>query len=303
MTLGWRTASGLSAGRDQLSAALGVYSHAMADLITSAYCSTIVPGSADVNPQTLAAIISAVSDAIQRYCQRTFIPTRFTELYDSPNRPYLMLRQTPVLLLNSVTLFPTGLSPLACTAEQFDLRPQIGRISFKPQAAQSLTAPFPWWCGFQRLNAMEVDYIAGFGFTTTNTSAIDPGTQMITPAAMTGVNMDQPWAIGAGAALVMDCGTAMQETVTVSAVTADTFTATFSQPHVAGAVICGVAIPDDIAFATALAVGNVLNEPDLTKQRESQGKTIGYEYVARAGDLIFTAEIINILNGYRDSVV
>jgi hypothetical protein len=47
----------------------------------------------------------------------------------------------------------------------------------------------------------------------------------------------------------------------------------------------------------------VLNEPDLTKQRESQGKTIGYEYVARAGDLIFTAEIINILNGYRDSVV
>ena len=275
----------------------------MADLISSAYCSTVVPGSANVNPATLAAIISAVSKAIERYCQRSFIPSAFTELYDSPNRPYLMLRQTPVLLLNSVTLFPTGLYPLVCTADQFDLRPQIGRISFKPQAAQSLAVPFPWRRGFRCLDAVEVNYLAGFGFTTTGTAAILPGVQTVAPATMIGVNMDQPWAINAGTLLVMDPGTAVQETVTVSLTLSNSFTAAFAQSHAAGAVICGVVIPDDIAFATALAVGNVLNEPDLTKQRESQGKTIGYEYLARMGDLIFTTEIINILNRYRDSVV
>ena len=275
----------------------------MADLITSAYCSTIVPGTANVNAATLAAVISAASDAIQRYCRRSFTPAAYTELYDSPNRPYLMLRQTPVLLLNSVTWYPTGLYPLVCTPDQFNLRPEIGRISFKPQAAQSLAAPFPWRLGFRCLNAVEVNYIAGFGFTTTSTLAVPPGERIITPTAMIGTNIDQPWAIEAGATLVIDPGTAVQETVIVSAAAGNTFTALFVQPHAAGAVICGVEIPEDIAFATALAVGNIINQPDLTKQRESQGKTIGYEYLVRAGDLIFTTEIINILDRYRDAVV
>ncbi len=286
-----------------LSPDLPPYSRRMADLITAAYCSTIVPGTANVNAASLAAVISAVSDAVQRYCRRNFTPAAYTELYDSPNRPYLMLRQTPILLLNSVTLYPTGLYPLVCTPDQFDLRPEIGRISFKPQAAQSLAVPFPWRLGFRCLDAVEVNYIAGFGFATTSTLSVLPGEQIVTPAAIAGTNIDQPWAITAGATLVMDPGTVVQETVTVSAASGNTFTATFTQPHAAGAVICGVEIPADIAFATALATGNVFNQPDLTKQRESQGKTIGYEYLVRAGDLIFTTEITNILDRYRDAVV
>ncbi|MGC8624473.1 MAG: hypothetical protein ACP5VQ_04330, partial [Phycisphaerae bacterium] len=174
---------------------------------------------------------------------------------------------------------------------------------FKPQAAQSLAVPFPWRRGFRCLDAVQTDYIAGFGFTTISTVAIVPGVQIVTPAAMTGMNMGQPWAMQEGVTLLIDPGTAVEEMVTVSLVAGNTFTATFAQAHIAGAVICGVVIPDDIAFATALAVGNVLNAPDLTKQRESQGKTIGYEYLVRAGDLIFTTEITNILNRYRDSVV
>jgi hypothetical protein len=275
----------------------------MADLISSAYCSTVVPASANANPAALAAIISAVSDAIGHYCRRNFIPNAYTELYDSPSRPYLMLRQTPVLRLDSVTLFPTGLYPLVCTADQFDLRPRIGRISFKPQAAQCLAVPFPWRQGFRRLDAVEVQYIAGFGFITTGSQPILPGVQTVTPAAMTGINIDTPWAIDTDTQLIIDPGAAVQETVTVSEALSGSFTATFAQPHAAGAAICGVMIPDDIALAAALAVGNVLNEPDLTKQRESQGKTIGYEYLARMGDLIFTTEISNILNRYRDPVV
>lgn len=292
-------------GRAQtaLSPDAGGYSLSMADLITSAYCSTVVPSSTAVNTQTLAALISAVSDAIERYCRREFVPTRLIELYDSPDQPYLMLRQTPVLALNSVTLFPTGLNPIIYTAGQFALRPQVGRISFRPYAAGMPEISFPCGLTFRRLNAVEVDYIAGFGFTTDSAAAIPAGAQIVTPAAMIGLSINQPWAISAGTMLVVDPGSAVQETVTVSAVTADTFTALFTQPHAAGTVICGVLIPDDIALAAALAVGNVLNAPDLTKQRESQGKTIGYEYLARVGDLMFTAEILNILNRYRDSVV
>ncbi len=289
--------------RSHLSTALRIYSHAMADLITSAYCSTVVPNCANVNLQTLAAIISAVSVSVTRYCQRDFIPTRLVELYDSPNQPFLMLRQTPILALNSVTLFPTGADPIICSAEQFDLRPQVGRISYKPQAAGLLELPFLRGFGFRRINAIEVDYIAGFGFTTSSLAGFPSGVQNVTPAAMNAVSINEPWAITVGAMLVMDPGTAVEETVTVSAVSADSFSATFTQAHDANAVICGVMIPDDIALATALAVGNVLNAPDLTKQRESQGKTIGYEYLVRMGDLIFTTEILNILNRYRDSVV
>ena len=250
---------------------------------------------------TLAALISAVSNAVQRYCRRVIVPSQLTEFYDSPNRPYLMLRQTPVLQLNSVTLFPTGLYPLLCTPDQFDLRPEIGRISFKPQAAQSLAVPFPWRRGLRCLDAISVNYVAGFGFVTTGSAAIAPGSQSVTPTLMAGWTINQSWAIGVGTTLIIDPGTAVQETVTVSTIAANSFTAAFAQPHAAGALICGVLIPDDLAFATALAVGNVLNEPDLTKQRESQGKTIGYEYLARMGDLIFTPEIINILDRYQDT--
>jgi hypothetical protein len=275
----------------------------MADLITSDYCNAVVASSVNVNAQTLAAIISGVSDSVTRYCRRNFIPARFIELYDSSNQTFLMLRQTPVLLLNSVTLFPTGLNPISYTADQFDLRPEVGRISFKPQAAATLELPFPRGFGFRRLNAIAVDYLAGFGFTTTAVSNILPGVQIVTPAAISGVNNNQPWSIGAGSTLVVDPGTAVEETVSVSAATTNTFTATFTQIHSAGAMICGVEIPADIALATALAVGNVLNQSDLTKQRESQGKTIGYEYLVRPGNLIFTPEILNILNAYRDMVV
>ncbi len=275
----------------------------MADLITSAYCASVVASSGNANAATLAAIISAVSDSVTRYCRRSFIPARFVELYDSSNQRFLMLRQTPVLLLNSVTLFPTGLNPISYTPDQFDLRPQVGRISFKPQATATLEMPFPYSFGYRRLNAIEVDYIAGCGFTTTTASAIVPGIQNVTPAAISGVNNNQPWTISAGATLVVDPGAAAEETVSVSAVTTNTFTAAFTQAHSVGAIICGVVIPDDIALATALAVGNVLNQSDLTKQRESQGKTIGYEYLVRPGNLIFTMEILNILNNYRDSVV
>ena len=64
--------------------------------------------------------------------------------------------------------------------------------------------------------------------TTAVTAAdVTAGSTVITPAVM------EPYIVQ-GASLVIDEGTASQETVTVSAVTATTFTATFTQSHTAG---------------------------------------------------------------------
>lgn len=59
-------------------------------------------------------------------------------------------------------------------------------------------------------------------------------------------------------------------------------------------------IPDDLQMAAALAVGNLFNQPDLTKQREKIGAS--YYYIGRPGELAFTPEIKAILNLYRDSL-
>jgi uncharacterized phiE125 gp8 family phage protein len=59
-------------------------------------------------------------------------------------------------------------------------------------------------------------------------------------------------------------------------------------------------IPDDLQLAAALAVGNLFNQPDLTKQREKIGAS--YYYIGRPGELAFTPEIKAILNLYKDHV-
>ena len=59
-------------------------------------------------------------------------------------------------------------------------------------------------------------------------------------------------------------------------------------------------IPDDLQMAAALAVGNLFNQPDLTKQREKIGAS--YYYIGRPGELAFTPEIKAILNLYRDQL-
>jgi len=63
---------------------------------------------------------------------------------------------------------------------------------------------------------------AGTAFNTTSTTTVAPGSVVVTPANMGG--------IGVGTVLVVDTG-ASQETVTVTAVTVSTFTATFTKAH------------------------------------------------------------------------
>jgi outer membrane protein OmpA-like peptidoglycan-associated protein len=67
-------------------------------------------------------------------------------------------------------------------------------------------------------------------FSTTSTDNIAAGTRILTPAAMAGTVQGVRWAIRVGSSLTIDTG-ASQETVTVTAVTATTFTAVFANAH------------------------------------------------------------------------
>ena len=280
----------------------------MADLVPQSFVTSVIRSAAGIDPGILTDLISAASQTVQRYCRRSFIPNRYVELYDRPHTPYLMLRRTPVLALNSVTLFPTWPSPIVIPIDQIDLRPELGRICLKPQvdfppfAAAFMLENSADLCSATR-DVIQVDYTAGFGFLTTAAQVIAAGAGAAVPVAMNGWSQNQPWAIATGSALIIDPGTPNQEALTISAVTNNSFAASFVFPHESVTPIAGIIIPSDVQLAVALIVGNLLNQPDLTKQRESQGKTIGYEYTVRAGDLLLTPEIKTLLNPYRDTVV
>lgn len=288
----------------------------MADLITSTYAQQAVPALATVNAPTLASGLSAASSMIRRFCRQNFIPTRYIELHDATGELFLMLRQTPILGINSLTLFPDTSNPIVILADQLDIRPQVGRISIKPEVAAGFSG-FPWigggllgtrGMGFSvwPLNAIQVDYNAGYGFLTQSSTAVAAGNSTVTPPAMTGPTPADdltPWTIAPGTILTLDAGNANAESVTVLTASPTAFTASFANAHGAGCQILGWQIPDDLQLACALLVGNLVNQPDLTKQRESMGKTVGYEYVVRSGDLLFTPEILNLLSRYRDIVV
>lgn len=277
---------------------------AMADLITTEYVQSVVAAAADAPATTLAAIISAVSQRIVQYCRRDFSPNRYMELYDAPRSGQLLLRQTPVIALNAVTLLPTSNNPMTFTADQFDLRPTVGRVIFRPGAMAWFSAenwPFAD-LPIAGADAIEVDYVAGFGFMTSALAAIAPGQNTVIVENASGLSQGQPWLLQPGGLLTIDAGLITQETVAISAVSGNSFTAIFDLAHQAGPLL-GAVIPQDVQMAAALMVGNVINQADLTKARESQGRTVGYEYVVRPGDLFLTPEVQNLLMPYRDAMV
>ncbi len=276
----------------------------MGDLITTGYAQNISPALAAAPASMVAAVISAVSSRIIQYCRRDFLPNRYVELYDAPRSGELILRQTPVLSLNAVTLMPTGPDPLSISVTEFDLRPVVGRVIFRPGMV-GMFAPEPWLWGrwpMAGADAIEVDYTAGFGFAMTAAEPIAAGASAVAVDATVGMSVSGPWQLAAGSTLLVDAGLSSQETVVVTAVTGNSFTATFAMAHAAG-VLLGSLVPLDVQFATALMVANVINQADLTKARESQGRTVGYEYVVRPGDLLLTPEVQNLLMPWRDPVV
>ncbi len=84
------------------------------DLITSARAKDALggtQGSANLTlssdeTQTLADLITSVSDAIQKYCRRDFVSTSYDELYSGNGDRRLILREYPLISVQSVRYRP-----------------------------------------------------------------------------------------------------------------------------------------------------------------------------------------------------
>lgn len=77
---------------------------AVKDLVTSARAAQNISGysSADDPSGVLAVLITAYSDAIEKYCRRRFVSTFYDELYNGNGQKRLLLREYPIQSIQSV---------------------------------------------------------------------------------------------------------------------------------------------------------------------------------------------------------
>lgn len=113
-----------------------------------------------------------------------------------------------------------------------------------------------WPLILQQLQAVNVQYVAGYGPVTSVVLNIAAGAQTVTPASMYGIYAQSLSAdpLSPGTVLSVDSGK-LRELVTVTAVTLTTFTATFAQAHTGPVTVQG-AVPETIRAALKLLVGH-----------------------------------------------
>src|SRR5438045_6367921 len=77
------------------------------DLITLARAKQNIQSITDASQDTLlGTLITAVSRAIEKYCRRDFVQTTYDELYNGNGDRRLLLRQYPILSVQSVRYRP-----------------------------------------------------------------------------------------------------------------------------------------------------------------------------------------------------
>jgi hypothetical protein len=101
------------------------------DLITSARAAQEVSGYSSGSDPTglLAVLITACSDAIEKYCKRRFLTHFYDELYNGSGDKRLLLRQYPIQSLQSVRYMPV-----------FVCRVQNTNTALNQQARAAVTA-------------------------------------------------------------------------------------------------------------------------------------------------------------------
>jgi hypothetical protein len=88
----------------------------MADLITNARAKVNLPNTTTDNDNTINTLISACSKAVQRYCRRDFTATSYDELYSGNGQRRLVLREYPLLSVESVRYRPVTVLKIQNTA-------------------------------------------------------------------------------------------------------------------------------------------------------------------------------------------
>jgi hypothetical protein len=101
------------------------------DLITLARAYNALQGVAGVDA-LLAVLITAASDAIQKYCRRDFVSTSYDELYSGQGDRRLMLRQYPLISVESVRYRPVTVLKITNTiAANVQARVSVTSIGLK----------------------------------------------------------------------------------------------------------------------------------------------------------------------------
>jgi hypothetical protein len=78
----------------------------MADLITNPRAHVNLPSATAADDSAINTLITAASRAIARYCRRDFVSTTYDELYNGTGDRRLILRQYPLLSVQSVRYRP-----------------------------------------------------------------------------------------------------------------------------------------------------------------------------------------------------
>jgi hypothetical protein len=78
----------------------------MADLIDLDFARQHIPTSADADEPTISTLITSASRAVQKYCRRDFVAQAYDELYNGNGDRRLILRQYPLVSVQSVRYRP-----------------------------------------------------------------------------------------------------------------------------------------------------------------------------------------------------
>lgn len=88
----------------------------MSDLITLDRARQNLPSSVNADEPQIATLITAVSQAVQRWCRRDFTATAYDELYHGNGERLLLLRQYPLISIESIRHDPTAVMTVTNTS-------------------------------------------------------------------------------------------------------------------------------------------------------------------------------------------
>lgn len=106
------------------------------------------------------ALITVSSELVEKYCNRTFSSTAYSEVIDGDNDDFLLLRNIPIVSLTSV-VFRSDIDGTSETVDdaEFQYDATLGRLEWAPDSdsGSQYTGCFPR--GFQNIT---VNYTAGY---------------------------------------------------------------------------------------------------------------------------------------------
>ncbi len=275
-------------------------------LTTASYAQQF-PQGANVPLATMAVAVKVASAMIAQWCNAEFYARRYVENYGGRRNNELVLRNRMLVQLNSIVSWPDSSNPTTYTASSFDIWYGAARLAFKPTVTGAFFDSFDAMQVMpnQGRNAIQADYLAGYGFATALSATIAPGANVALPlAATTGYVQDQgQWDATNSSYLVLGSGTPQAEVVSVTSSAGTITAANVAYAHPLADAVSGGIYADDVQMACCFLAYNLLNIGDLTKKMEAVGHLSGYTQQLRdpKGNNVFTDDIKAMLMLYKET--